>query len=33
MEGTFQMVYPESEADAFDAFVARFELIEPHALH
>lgn len=34
MEGTFQMIYPDSESDdAFDATVARFELIEPRALH
>lgn len=33
MEGTFQMVYPESDQEGFDATVARFELIEPHAVH
>lgn len=33
MEGTFQMVYPESGDAGFDAAVARFELREPRALH
>lgn len=33
MEGTFQMVYPESDKEGFDARVGRFELIEPRALH
>jgi ApaG protein len=33
MEGTFQMVYPDSDRDGFDATVARFELIEPGAVH
>ncbi len=33
MEGTFQMVYPETEGEDFDAVVARFELSEPRALH
>jgi ApaG protein len=34
MEGTFQMILPESGDDEnFDATVARFELREPGALH
>ena len=34
MEGTFQMVLPESGDDeGFDAEVARFELLEPRAVH
>ena len=32
MEGTFQMVTDE-EGEAFDAEVARFELLEPRAVH
>jgi ApaG protein len=33
MQGTFQMVYPESDREGFDAEVARFELREPGAVH
>ncbi len=33
MEGSFQMIYPESDTEGFDAEVARFHLIEPGSLH
>ncbi len=33
MEGSFQMIFPESEAEGFDAEVARFDLIEPGQVH
>jgi ApaG protein len=33
MEGSFQMVYPDADTAGFDASVARFELIEPGAVH
>ncbi len=33
MEGTFQMILPESGDGVFEAEVARFELLEPHAVH
>jgi ApaG protein len=33
MEGSFQMIHPESEAEGFDAEVARFDLIEPGQVH
>lgn len=33
MEGSFQMIYPESDREGFDAEVARFTLREPGAVH